>query len=350
MSLSADLERLVKDVAYMFYTGEETMVLLGFLDLGRPITAEELSKHLKYSKNQNELPRVLGLLRNDGLISVDSREDLTDVENPKELTAAQRKKLMKDYWYLDYKSFIDSVNIKIHLVKRKLAELCGPEQQIYYECPKCKAEDGGRNQSYKKYIWELGSLLAGFSGDDDTELRCLNCKTPVCELDEKEDINEKKRTAKEFDELVEPLIQIIDSTRDWVVINDPDKRCKDDEIMRRTDYDTHKERVRCEKERMRLIGGSKSSGSMSSGSVRNGKVDINVNLGGEEAVRHQVQTDGFIKKLDMKVVEEPVEKKEVPTIEIKGRTYTAEELTDDVVNSLNLDDDEFERVMTFRDN
>lgn len=341
MNWSEDLEKLVREVAYTFYTGEATMVLTGFLDLGRQVSAEELSKHLKFSKA--ELSKVLGRLKTDGLISDIKREDDSGVDNPDELTAAQRRKLIKDYYFLDYKSFIDSVNLKIHLIKRELAKQCGPEEQIFYECPKCKALDDGRKQTRKKYIYDLKALSRAFRDDDDCTLKCPDCQTPMEKLDEKEDINKKKRIAKEFDELVEPLIKIIDSTQGLVIIDDADKRCKADELMPKQVYVDHTERIRQEKQRIRNVG--KSSSSHSARIDANGKVDIKVRV--DDTNLKKVRSgDSLLKELERKAVEKESAPEEVKTITINGKAYTAEEITQELLDT--LDDSDWDRAMDFK--
>jgi transcription initiation factor IIE alpha subunit len=158
MATSVPLEELVRLVAYMFYDKQHTMVLMGLLDIGRSTTIDDLTDRLKLRKA--DLAKALGRLHQDGLVAVQQQMDLTNVEDPNALTEHQRNRLMKDYYSLDFKSLVDSIHLKIYLIRDHLSTACGPEDAIFYSCPKCKIEDGGRNQQHKRYIYQLLELVA----------------------------------------------------------------------------------------------------------------------------------------------------------------------------------------------
>ena len=123
------LEQLVQQVAYMFYQKEKTMVLIGLLELGRQVNIDELSEILKFKKT--ELMKVLGSLRQDRLIRIDQIEDLEGVEDYESLTKAQKNKLLKDYYSIDFKSFVDSVNLKIRIARERLKKQCARNAKLH---------------------------------------------------------------------------------------------------------------------------------------------------------------------------------------------------------------------------
>lgn len=346
-----DLEHLVRLVAYMFYEGNAVMVLTKLLEIGEPVTDEELSKRLKFKRS--DLDKVLGPLENDGLVVRESLVNMDEVDDPDDLKPSQRKKLMRDYWSLDFKSLIDSIQYKILMMKKLLRERC-PMDKVYYQCPKCKEEDGGNKGHVKRFIYELQDLLK-VGNFEDTEFLCPACQTRLEDVDDTNEVNESKRLIREFDKMVQPLLDIIntaceeDPERRLVLENDRDKRCKPDKMIRKQDYEREREKIRQDKARQRIVHRSQTN------------------------TPHLKPGDGTTLDFVVKTEEQKVEKKPVAdadrsvleslanhrargsqpilneeaTIELRGKTYTAAQLTEDVINSLGLTDEEYGRVMEF---
>ena len=337
-----ELEELVKRVAYMFYDGAPLMVLIGLLDVWEPIIDDELSKRLKFRKQ--DLCKALGKLQNDGLITVEQRENLEDVEDPDSLKPSQRKKLMRDFWSLDYKSFVDSVNLKIHMIKDKLK---ASSEGQYYECPRCKREDGGRNGTSTKYQYELGEIVSGFDDEDEATLKCPRCQTEMVEVEETADVNARKRREKEFNEIVAPLLDIISRTKGLVMEDDPEKRCRADQMMRKETYNAERERIKQERERRRVIQSSHYQAPVRRDIGEGGKVDIQVNTDSQAvALRPKIEEE-----LD-KILLEPSKttqefQQAESTITINGKEYTSSQITDELLES--LPDEEYDRVMAWRE-
>ena len=332
-----DLEDLVRRVAYMFYEGDAIMVLVKLLEIGEPITDEELSARLKFKRA--ELGKVLGLLKQDGLVRSEQMLKMSEVEDPDQLKPSQKKKLMRDYWSLDFKSLIDSIHLKILLMKKHLREMY-EEDRVFYECPKCKEEDGGHNGRVRKYIYDLNEIHAAADPDEQLDgLPCPYCHTLVEALDETAEINEKKRQADEFDTLVEPLMRIINSTNGLVLEDDPDKRCKPDKMIQKHKYEKEKERIQREKVMRRKVAQPRSSHITNKDS--NGKISFVVDTGPKTKTERANGCLEFEKGLERPVVAAQHEEK---TIELGGKTLKASEITDELLES--LPDDEYDRVMS----
>ena len=344
-----DLEHLVRLVAYMFYEGNAVMVLTKLLEIGEPVTDEELSKRLKFKRS--DLDKVLGPLENDGLVVRESLVNMDEVDNPDDLKPSQRKKLMRDYWSLDFKSLIDSIQYKILMMKKLLRERC-PIDKIFYQCPKCKEEDGGNKGHVKRFIYELQDLLK-VGNFEDTELVCPACHSRLEDVDDTNEVNESKRLIREFDEMVQPLLDIIntaceeDPERRLVLENDRDKRCKPDKMIRKQDYEREREKIRQDKARQRIVHRSQTSTShMKRGEWT--KLDFVVET--EEQKKAVVDVDRSVLEslANHRARGSQPALNEEATIELRGKTYTAAQLTEDVISSLGLTDEEYEKVMEFR--
>jgi transcription initiation factor IIE alpha subunit len=341
--MSCPLEELVRLVAYMFYEDECTMVLIGLLELGHPVTTDELSNQMKLKLK--DLSRTLGRLRTDGLISVEQHEDLSDVEDPSALSAAQRKKRLTDYYSLDFKSFVDSVHLRILLIRANLSESCGSEDNIFYECPKCKELDAGHQQQCQKYIFPLRELVAF---DSEGMLICPQCQTTVEELDDSAEINEKKALFSQFVEMTEPLLNLIRQTNGLVMIDDPEERCKPDQMMPLQEYEQEVEKIKQENDRQRVIRKESWSNVARLLTGPGGKMDVVVLAKPEDQVPAR-KLDPTLERLLKK--EAPQKYEEVagarPTIVIDGKTYTADQIDQTVLDAID-DDDEFDRVSEFK--
>jgi transcription initiation factor IIE alpha subunit len=339
--MSCPLEELVRLVAYIFYEGECTMVLIGLLDFGCPVLAEELSGRLKL--RLKDLARALGHLRTDGLITVEQREDLPATEDPKSLSPAQHKKYLKDYYSLDFKSFVDSVHLRIHMIRRALSEQCGGEGNQFYECPKCKEIDGGHGQHRQKYIFSLSELVA-VGGED--LLTCPACQAVVEELDDSDEMNRSKNIFKVFEAITEPLLNLIRQTEGLVMIDDPDERCKPDEMMPLQEYEDEVERIRQENERQRVIR-RESWSSVERTATRQGTAMDVVVVGKPEDSVPGRKLDPALALLLVKEGPRKLEEEaDRAMIVIGGRTYTAAEIDQSVLDSID-DDDEFDVVSEF---
>jgi hypothetical protein len=126
---------------------------------------------------------------------------------------------MKELLFPDFKSFVNNIHLKILLIREYFSTACGPEDAIFYSCPKCQIEDGSRNQQRKRYIYRLLELVA--ANDGESELLCPSCYSTLDELDDTIKVNAKKKTLQAFVELTNPLLALIHQTRGLVMLDDP---------------------------------------------------------------------------------------------------------------------------------
>ncbi|KAH0793875.1 TFIIE alpha subunit family protein [Histomonas meleagridis] len=314
------LEELVKLVAYMFYEGDVTMVLVGLLGIENPMNQDELSHYLKFRKS--DLGKVLGILHHDKLIGVETREDLTGVEDPDKLSEYRRKKLLKDYYAIDYKSFVDSVNLKIRLVLEELKDQCGPEDNIYYQCTNCQ----------RKY------LLIDLISFDDGQFECPICKGSMIELDDTDEINIKQQRKNEFTEMTAPLLELIKQTEGLVMIDDPDERCKSDSMWEKKDYTEKRDRI----DKLKRTPKVRTHVTTSTDLLKH---TSNVIVVTDKVQQQQPEIKDMKVFVDKEKKPEPVG--EVKTIIINGKEYTAKDITDELLDS--LPEDEFNRAIEFKE-
>lgn len=317
------LEELVRLVAYMFYDPDATMVLTGLIGNETGQTKEELSKSLKYKKT--ELGRVLGILHNDHLVEIETQYDDEGYtqEEMEHMSEAKKKKLAKDYYAIDYKSFVDAVNLKIKLVLKELKERCGPEDEIFYQCERCQ----------KKIL--LSDLLS--SGDG--QFICPICKGNMNELDDSDEINARRQQMSDFIEITKPLLDLIKQTEGLVMINDVSCRCKPDSMLEKKKYIDQKIRAEKEKRTPKVH-----QPSVNTAAILNHSSNVRVVL--DNGIKTQQAEIQNVKQFVEKA-KEPIPEVEKKTININGKEYTAEELTEEVL--ADVPDSDFERVMSFKE-
>lgn len=334
------LEQLVQRVAYMFYQKEKTMVLIGLLELGRQVNIDELSEILKFRKN--DLAKVLGALRLDRLIRVDQIEDLEGVEDYDSLTKAQKNKLLKDYYSIDFKSFVDSVNLKIRVGRDRLKKQCGPEDNIYYRCPKCQT------------TYSLSDILSM----TDTDEGCLNCPECNTKLDELNDSDEKNRLRKmynDFVEMTEPLLNLINKTDGLVMINDPDELCKSDKLITRDEYNRTKQLLE-KKIQLRKFTSHSNSGP-SNQNITGKREDIIININpGQSSASHKEDDEELDKLSEYIAKQEKVAETsnetsgKTKTITLFGKEYTPKDITPELLERVDNECPErYDEVFSFAD-
>jgi transcription initiation factor IIE alpha subunit len=342
--MAVQLEELVRLVAYTFYDGEYTMVLTALLEVGEQITVDEFSTQLKL--RNRDLSTVLSRLKQDGLIAVESRPDYSGVEDPDSLTEYKRRQLQRDYYSLDFKSFVDSVHLKILRIRDHYARECGPEDRIFYECPRCREEDGGMRQRRKKYIYKLPELVA--CCNDHGDFVCPACQSEVVELDDTDEVNSKKRDLQEFVILTDPLLDLIHQTKGLVMIDDPEARCRADTMIPVEEYRDEKEKILEEKKRQKQIRQDHPPPRFRPGAGQEVNLVVQIQQGVQPIA---VKTAGaeerrVLEKEDQQRLAAEQERSR-KTIRIRAVDYTVDQITNELVES--LDDDEFERVMRFRE-
>lgn len=326
------LEQLVQRVAYMFYTKEKTMVLIGLLELGRQVNLDELSNILKFRKN--DLMKVLGSLKQDRLIRVDPIEDLEGVEDYDSLTKAQKNKLIKDYYSIDFKSFVDSINLKIRIGRDRLKKQCGPEDNIFYECPECKD------------TYSLNDILS--LTDTDEGLNCPKCNTKLKELTDSDEKNRLRKMYNDFVELTKPLLDLIDKTDGLVMINDPDELCKSDKLISFQEYNRTKQKLEKEIQIRKITSHRSNAPTIQNATGKREDIVINVNPG-KSSVVHK-EEDEEIDKLSEYIAkqEKSVDESQDATIHLFGKEYKRNDITAEILDRVSRECPErYDEVFNF---
>lgn len=339
--MSNILEQLVQQVAYMFYRREKTMVLIGLLDLGRQVNLDELSELLKFRKN--DLAKVLGALKQDRLIRVDPIEDLEGVEDYDQLTKAQKAKLIKDYYSIDFKSFVDSVNLKILISREELKKQCGPEDNIFYKCPKCEE------------TYSLNDIIS--STDIDDGLFCPNCHEKLEMLNDSDEKNHKRKMYEDFVKITDPLLDLIKKTDGLVMINDPDQLCKSDKLIPIQEYNQTKQRLENEI-RIKRITSHRSNTSFQSSTGKREDIIVSVNTGQPSTSYKEdnEEIDEISKLIDMQEKVQEKSKEEEPkkskTIVLFGQEYGPDDIDDDLMQRVaeECPPEKYDEVIAFKEN
>jgi hypothetical protein len=183
-------------------------------------------------------------------------------------------------------------------------------------------------------------------GDVNDELKCPLCKTVVIELDETADVNAKQKIWKEFCEITEPLLALIKQTEGMVMIDEPEERCKPDRMMAAQVYNAERERIHRENEMRRVIHRDSFSGYSQRPRIGDGKVDVDVKVfDGVEGPTVTKLDDDLEDMLRREGRPKEIEE-EKPVMEINGRSSSVDQITNELLNT--LDDDTYDAVVAFK--
>lgn len=163
-----DAKILIKTVARAFYDTDHIVVIDALIThsaLSSPDIA--VAMHLGSSNSNRIVQKLVGKLREGGLVSIFTRQELREGAN---------RPVAKEYYYIDYRRAIDSIKFRVHTVHEKIkaaASSTGQEEKKEYICPTCKSE-------YTS-IDVLDSMDPAGRG---TGFLCKRCGSPLNELDE----------------------------------------------------------------------------------------------------------------------------------------------------------------------
>ncbi|KAF2431763.1 hypothetical protein EJ08DRAFT_659766 [Tothia fuscella] len=125
-------QELVRMVARAFY-GTDHVVVIDALVNHQALNVEDMRRiFVATGRNKNDLLKLIGRLREGGLISVHSRL---------ETKANAQKPTTVEYYYIDYRRAIDGTKYRLHLLEEKLRREAAPtEEKKEYQCSQCKSE------------------------------------------------------------------------------------------------------------------------------------------------------------------------------------------------------------------
>jgi phage FluMu protein Com len=215
---------------------------------------------------------------------------------------------------------------------------------VNFECPKCKAEDGGNRGNRVRYEYELNEIrrLGGTIG---AEIRCPRCKAEVVELDDSAEINARQKEYKEFCQITEPLLALIAQTEGSVMLDDPEDRCRPDKMVTLQVYNMEKEQRKVQNDMNRVMRRDKAGGFGQHQRLSDGKVDVDVKVIDDTSVAVS-QLDEDLEAMLRNEGGSKEVSEEVETIVIDGKTYTRDQITSEVLKA--LDEDEYERAWSFK--
>ncbi|KAJ3008416.1 hypothetical protein HKX48_008545 [Thoreauomyces humboldtii] len=130
----AILRRLVSLVARAYYEPKH-IVLLDLLLKVNSHRDDDLAKALRVQSK--ELHKICGKLKTDGLVKSEARAELVGPV----VEGRQQRKINRQYYYIDYKLFVDVVKWKIFRIGKMIEkEVQMQMANMPYKCPQCTKE------------------------------------------------------------------------------------------------------------------------------------------------------------------------------------------------------------------
>ncbi|KAF2270234.1 hypothetical protein CC78DRAFT_528715 [Lojkania enalia] len=121
----------VKTVVRMFYETEH-IVIIDALVFHGALAVGDLVIVLDAGKNQKGAQKLMGKLKEAGLVSIFSRAEIRD---------GALKATNREYYYIDYRRAIDATKYKLHVLDDRIKQEAKPTQEKKeFHCPQCKAQ------------------------------------------------------------------------------------------------------------------------------------------------------------------------------------------------------------------
>ena len=187
----------VKTVVRMFYETEH-IVVVDALAFHGALSLSDLVIILDIGKNQKNAQKLLGKLKEGGLISVYTRQEIRD---------GAMKAVNREYYYIDYRRAIDATKYKIHVLDERIKKDAAPTQEKKeLSCPQCKAQ------------WTLMDVLdnVDYAGRASGFL-CKTCNHPLNEIAPDGDDAGNDDTPAKFNKNFAPLLKLMQQIDDVVI-------------------------------------------------------------------------------------------------------------------------------------
>ncbi|KAF2093387.1 hypothetical protein NA57DRAFT_48428 [Rhizodiscina lignyota] len=187
---------LVRTVARAFYDTEHVIVV-DALVMHSALSSADLSIAMLLSpSNSNKIiQRLIGKLREGGLVSVYTRQETRD---------GATKPQARDYYYIDYRRAIDSIKWKVHVIHEKIkaaSSSTGQEEKKEWHCMRCKSQ---------YTMMEVLDLT-----DQDGRFLCRKCGNTLSELGD--EIVEQDDTTALFNKQFGPILNLLQKIDDVTV-------------------------------------------------------------------------------------------------------------------------------------
>ncbi|KAF2715136.1 hypothetical protein K504DRAFT_457306 [Pleomassaria siparia CBS 279.74] len=182
----------VKTAVRMFYETEHIVVIDALVFHGA-LALSDIVIVLDAGKNQKGAGKLVGKLKESGLVSVYSRQEVRD---------GAMKAISREYYYIDYRRAIDATKYKIHMIDERIKKDAKPTtEKAEFTCAQCKAQ------------WttmEVLDYVDAYAGPLDSGFLCPTCSHPLNSISAsgEADIDNDDTPAK-FNRLFGPLLKLM---------------------------------------------------------------------------------------------------------------------------------------------
>lgn len=162
------------------------------------LTLQDLVIVLDWGKNQKGAAKLTGRLREAGLISVWTRQEVRE---------GAMKAVNREYFFIDYRRAIDATKYKLHILDERIKANAAPTQEKKeLNCKQCKAQ------------WTTMEVLdsVDFMGRESGFL-CKTCGAPLYEMTGEGDALDSDDTPAKFNKFFAPLLKLMQQIDEVVI-------------------------------------------------------------------------------------------------------------------------------------
>lgn len=176
----------------MFYETEHIVVIDALVFHGA-LSLPDLVIVLDAGKNQKGAGKLCGKLKESGLLSVYTRQEVRD---------GAMKAINREYFYIDYRRAIDATKYKIHIIDERIKRDAKPTtEKAEFHCPQCKAQ------------WTAMEVLDHvdmYASPEDSGFLCRTCEHPLKSINATGEAEiENDDTPAKFNRLFGPLLKLM---------------------------------------------------------------------------------------------------------------------------------------------
>ncbi|KAF2015217.1 hypothetical protein BU24DRAFT_449976 [Aaosphaeria arxii CBS 175.79] len=193
-------KQFVKTVVRMFYETEHIVVIDALVFHGA-LTISDLVTVLDGGKNQKGAQRITGRLREGGLVSVFTRQ---------EVRVGAMKATNREYYYIDYRRAIDATKYRLHVLDEKIKKNVNPSQEKKdFNCKRCKSQ------------WTALEAMDSPDPIPDriggTGFICKNCSYPLDEIADDGVGHDAGDVPAKFNKIFKPILNLMQQIDEVVI-------------------------------------------------------------------------------------------------------------------------------------
>ncbi|KAF2729958.1 hypothetical protein EJ04DRAFT_57365 [Polyplosphaeria fusca] len=187
----------VKTVVRIFYSVEQIVVVDALVFHGA-LVLSDLVLVLDAGKNSKHAQKITAKLREGGLISVHTRQELRD---------GALKSSGRDYYYIDYRHAIDATKYRLHMLDEKVKREAKPSaEKKEFACPRCKSQ------------WTAMEVLDNMDPlGRESGFLCRTCNAPLKSIEDNTREPEADDTPAKFNKFFAPLLKLMQQIDDVTV-------------------------------------------------------------------------------------------------------------------------------------